>query len=81
MFRMKRIATVAVITAAAIVPAVGAHAANASNVDAPDRDASIASLNMQMPNSKHADLMTLETFDDVGFSDEPLGWQWTDMSG
>jgi hypothetical protein len=36
MFSIKRIATLAAITAAAIVPAVGAQAANAS--EGPDRD-------------------------------------------
>jgi hypothetical protein len=79
MFSMKRIATLAMITAAAIVPAVGAQAANASKVDAPDTHALIASVNV--PNTKHADLMTLETSDDVGINAAPPGWQWSDMSG
>jgi hypothetical protein len=76
MFSMKRIATLAMITAATIVPAVGAQAAK---VDAPERHASIASINV--PKTKHAGPVTLPTSDDVGVNAEPLGWQWSDMSG
>lgn len=82
MFTMKRIATLAVITAVAIVPAVGAQAADESNVGAPGRNASIASINKQRPNTKHADrMMRLDTVHHAGFSHEPLGWMWSDMSG
>jgi hypothetical protein len=44
MFSMNRIATLAVIAAAAIVPTAGAQAANPSNADAPARHASSASI-------------------------------------
>jgi hypothetical protein len=57
MFSMHRIATLVVIAAAAVVPTVGAQAADASNADASGRHASRASIH------------------------EPLGWQWSDMSG
>jgi len=80
---MKRIAMLAVIIAAATVPAVGAQAAHESNVNAPGRDASIAPINQRMPSTKRADRMRLDTFHEVGISHEPRGlmWDWTDMSG
>jgi hypothetical protein len=81
MFSMKRIATLAVITAAATVSAVGAQAAHESNVDRPGRDASIASINKRMPSTKHADRMRHHTLHEVGISHEPRGWMWSDMSG
>lgn len=82
-FTMKRIAMLAVIIAAATVPAVGAQAAHESNVNAPGRDASIAPINKRMPSTKRADRMRLDTFHEVGISHEPRGlmWDWTDMSG
>jgi type VI secretion system secreted protein Hcp len=41
-------------------------------------NASIAALNMRMPNNKHADLMKLETFEEVAFSYQRIEWTWTD---
>jgi hypothetical protein len=81
MFSMKRIATLAVITAAATVPAVGAQAAHESNVDAPGTDASIASINKRIPSTKHADRVRHDRFHEVGIRHEPRGWMWSDMSG
>jgi hypothetical protein len=80
MFSINRIAALAAITAAAIVPTAGAQAANPS-IDASARDASIASSNRHMANAKHAGPMTLETPHKVRFSREPHGWMWSDMSG
>jgi type VI secretion system secreted protein Hcp len=41
-------------------------------------NASIASLDMQMPNNKHPDLAALETFEDVTFTYQKIEWTWTD---
>ncbi len=41
-------------------------------------NASIASIEMQMPNNKHADLMALETFEDVTFTYQKIEWTWTE---
>jgi type VI secretion system secreted protein Hcp len=43
-------------------------------------NASIASMEMQMPNNKHADLTALETFEDVTFVYQKIEWTWTDGS-
>jgi type VI secretion system secreted protein Hcp len=39
-------------------------------------NASIASIEMQMPNNKHADLASLETFEDVTFTYQKIEWVW-----
>jgi type VI secretion system secreted protein Hcp len=39
-------------------------------------NASIASIAMQMPNNKHADLASLETFEDVTFTYQKIEWIW-----
>jgi type VI secretion system secreted protein Hcp len=31
-----------------------------------------------MPNNKHADLMKLETFEEVAFTYRTIEWTWTD---
>jgi type VI secretion system secreted protein Hcp len=41
-------------------------------------NASIASIHMEMPNNKHADLMKLETFEEVAFTYQRIEWTWTD---
>jgi type VI secretion system secreted protein Hcp len=41
-------------------------------------NASIASIHMEMPNNKHADLMRLETFEEVAFTYQTIEWIWTD---
>lgn len=41
-------------------------------------NASIASIDMQMPNNKHADLASLETFEDVTFTYQKIEWIWVD---
>jgi type VI secretion system secreted protein Hcp len=41
-------------------------------------NASIDSIEMQMPNNKHAELMALETFEDVTFVYQKIEWTWTD---
>jgi type VI secretion system secreted protein Hcp len=40
--------------------------------------ASIASIDMQMPNNTHADLARLETFEEVTFVYQRIEWTWTD---
>ena len=39
-------------------------------------NASIASIEMAMPNNKHADLASLETFEDVTFTYQKIEWTW-----
>ena len=41
-------------------------------------NASIAAINMRMPNNKHADLMKLETYEEVAFTYQRIEWTWTD---
>jgi type VI secretion system secreted protein Hcp len=41
-------------------------------------NASIASINTQMPNNKHPDLARFETFEDVAFTYQSIEWTWTD---
>jgi type VI secretion system secreted protein Hcp len=41
-------------------------------------NASIASIDMQMPNNRHADLASLETFEDVTFTYQKIEWDWMD---
>jgi type VI secretion system secreted protein Hcp len=43
-------------------------------------NASIASINMQMPNNKHPDLVKLNPFEDVAFSYQRIEWTWTDSA-
>jgi type VI secretion system secreted protein Hcp len=40
--------------------------------------ASIADINLQMPNDKHPDLMRLETFEEVAFTYQSIQWTWTE---
>jgi type VI secretion system secreted protein Hcp len=40
--------------------------------------AMIASIEMDMPNNKHADLAGLETFEAVTFTYSKIEWTWTD---
>jgi type VI secretion system secreted protein Hcp len=40
--------------------------------------ASIASIDMQMPNNTRPELMKLETFEDVTFVYQKIEWSWTD---
>jgi type VI secretion system secreted protein Hcp len=41
-------------------------------------NASIAKIGMRMPNTKHPDLVKLESFEEVAFSYERVEWTWTD---
>ncbi len=41
-------------------------------------DAMVVSIDLQMPNNKHADLMKLETFEEVAFTYRRIEWTWTD---
>jgi type VI secretion system secreted protein Hcp len=41
-------------------------------------NASIASVEMQMPNNKQADLAALETFEEVTFVYQRIEWTWTE---
>ena len=41
-------------------------------------NAAIASIAMVMPNNKHADLASLETFEDVTFTYQKIEWTWTE---
>jgi type VI secretion system secreted protein Hcp len=41
-------------------------------------NASIAEIEMAMPNNKHPDLMALETFEDVTFTYQKIEWTWVD---
>jgi type VI secretion system secreted protein Hcp len=41
-------------------------------------NAVIASIDLQMPNNKHADLAKLETFEEVAFMYQKIEWTWTD---
>jgi type VI secretion system secreted protein Hcp len=41
-------------------------------------NAAIASIDMQMPNNRHADLASLETFEEVTFVYTRIEWTWTD---
>jgi type VI secretion system secreted protein Hcp len=42
------------------------------------REAVIVSIDLQMPNNKQADLMKLETFEEVAFTYRRIEWTWTD---
>jgi type VI secretion system secreted protein Hcp len=39
-------------------------------------NATIAAIEMAMPNNKHADLTSLETFEDVSFTYQKIEWTW-----
>jgi type VI secretion system secreted protein Hcp len=39
-------------------------------------NASIGSIEMEMPNNKHPDLMALETFEEVTFTYQKIEWVW-----
>jgi type VI secretion system secreted protein Hcp len=41
-------------------------------------NASVTEINMQMPNTRHPDLMKLETFEEVAFNYESIQWTWND---
>jgi type VI secretion system secreted protein Hcp len=41
-------------------------------------NASLASIHMQMPNTKDPNLMRFETFEEVAFTYEKIEWTWTD---
>lgn len=41
-------------------------------------DAVVTSIDLQMPNTKHADLVRLETFEQVAFTYRKIEWAWTD---
>lgn len=41
-------------------------------------NAGIASIDMRMPNNKHADTAGLETFEEVTFTYTKIEWTWTD---
>jgi type VI secretion system secreted protein Hcp len=41
-------------------------------------NASVAEINMQMPNNKHPELMKLDTFEEVAFNYEAIEWTWKD---
>ncbi len=41
-------------------------------------NASVAAIDMRMPNNKHADLMKLETYEEVAFTYEKIEWIWVD---
>ena len=41
-------------------------------------EASIASFRTEMPNTKHADLMKLNTFEEIAFTYQKIEWIWTD---
>jgi type VI secretion system secreted protein Hcp len=41
-------------------------------------DAMVVSIDLQMPNNKHADLTKLETFEEVAFTYRRIEWTWTD---
>jgi type VI secretion system secreted protein Hcp len=43
-------------------------------------NASIASIDMTMPNNRHADLASLETSEDVTFTYQKIEWDWLDPS-
>jgi type VI secretion system secreted protein Hcp len=43
-------------------------------------NASIAGINMQMPNTRHPDLAKLEIFEEVAFTYQKIEWTWTDGS-
>jgi type VI secretion system secreted protein Hcp len=43
-------------------------------------NAAIASIDMQMPNNKHADLAALETFEDVTFTYQKIEWTWVETA-
>jgi type VI secretion system secreted protein Hcp len=40
--------------------------------------ASIAEINLQMPNDKHPDLMKLATFEEIAFTYQSIQWTWTE---
>src|SRR3954452_9821013 len=41
-------------------------------------NASVAEINMQMPNNKHPDLMRFDTFEEVAFTYQTIEWTWKD---
>jgi type VI secretion system secreted protein Hcp len=41
-------------------------------------DAVITSIHLQMPNTKHPDLVRFETFEQVAFTYRKIEWTWTD---
>jgi type VI secretion system secreted protein Hcp len=41
-------------------------------------NASVSEINMQMPNTRHPDLMKFDTFEEVAFAYESIQWTWVD---